>query len=144
MAYQARRKKLYEEDFELVDENGVTCHVLHVALDPDAMAAKLSAKHLALVKALQKVHSVDAKESPEEALEVIGNATTDILEAVFGQEDAKTIIGFYNGKYIMMTKEVIPFVTEVVIPEVRKMAQKNRKEIAAGYGRPKALFFGRK
>ena len=57
---------------------------------------------------------------------------------------AKTIIGFYGGKYIMMTKEVLPFVTEVVIPEVRKMAQKNRKEIAAGYGRPKTLFFGRK
>ena len=33
MAYQAKRNKRFEEDFELVDENGVVQHTLKVSLD---------------------------------------------------------------------------------------------------------------
>ena len=37
MAYQAKRNKRFEEDFELVDENGVVQHTLKVSLDADDM-----------------------------------------------------------------------------------------------------------
>ena len=144
MAYQARRKKLYEEEFELLDENDVVVHKLHVELDPDAMAKKLSVKHLALTNALQNIHGIEVDKTPVDAVEAVDSAVKDILEAVFGPDDAKTIEDFYGGKVIMMTREVLPFVTDVVIPEVRKMAKQNRKTVAAGYGRPKFPGFGRK
>jgi len=32
MAYQAKRKQLYTEDFELTEENGTVVHRLHVEL----------------------------------------------------------------------------------------------------------------
>ena len=68
MAYQAKRKKLYTEDFELAEEDGTVVHTLHVALDPDSMARKLSEKHMALVKALQDVKAIDVQTVPSLSL----------------------------------------------------------------------------
>lgn len=142
MAYQAKRKKLYTEDFELTEEDGRVIHTLHVSLDPDSMAVKLSEKHAALVRALQDINKM--KEENTGVLETIGNAVTDILEAVFGQEDAETIIDFYQGRYIEMCKEVIPFVTDVVVPQVRSLARENKQSIIAGYNRKQRRLFGKK
>lgn len=142
MAYQAKRKKLYTEDFELTEEDGRVVHTLHVSLDPDSMAVRLSEKHAALVRALQDINQ--AKENSDGALEKIGNAVTDILEAVFGQQDAKTVIDFYQGRYIEMCREVIPFVTDVVVPQVRNLARENKQSIIAGYNRKQRRLFGKK
>lgn len=142
MAYQVKRKKLYTEDFELAEEDGRVIHTLHVSLDPDSMAVKLSEKHAALVRALQDINQV--KEESDGALEAIGNAVTDILEAVFGPEDAKIIIDFYQGRYIEMCREVIPFVTDVVVPQVRNLARENKQSIISGYNRKQRRLFGKK
>ena len=118
MAYQAKRKQLYTEDFELTEENGTVVHRLHVELDPDSMAVRLSEKHMDLVRALDDVKRCNGNTTTEDGLEVVGRAVTDILEAVF--------------------------VTGVVIPEIRKIAQENKKTIAAGYNRKQRSMFGRK
>ena len=134
MAYQAKRRKIYEEDFQLLDENGNVVHSLRVSLDADSMVAKLSEKHVALVNALKNIQNAKNATS-ENALTILGNTVIDILEAVFGQEDAKTILDFYENKYVEMCQEVIPFVTGVVIPEVRKIAQANKKQVLSQYNR---------
>lgn len=144
MAYQAKRKRLYTEDFELTEEDGTVVHTIHVALDPDSMARKLSEKHMGLMKALQDVKAIDVQVVPGEALESIGAAVKDILEAVFGADDTGMIMDFYDNRYLEMCTEVMPFVTTIVIPEVRKMAQENKRTIAAGYSRRQRHIFGRK
>ena len=143
MAYQAKRKKLYTEEFELIEEDGTVVHSLHVALDPDSMAKNLSEKHMALVKVMQEMKDVNVKSAPGEALETMGTAVIDILEAVFGVDNAAIIVEFYNNRYVEMCTEVMPFVTGTVIPEVRRMAQENKKAIAAGYNRKQRRIFGR-
>ena len=132
MAYQAKRKKIFEEEFQLVEEDGAVVHTLKVSLDADSMVKKLSEKQVALMQALKNVQNV--KES-EDGLEVLGNTVVDILEAVFGKEDTNTILEFYDNKYIEMCQEVMPFITDVVIPEVRKIAQANKKQILSKYNR---------
>ena len=134
MAYQAKRRKIYEEDFELLDENGNVVHSLRVSLDADSMVAKLSEKHVALVNALQNVQNAK-NTAGEDAITVLGNTVIDILEAVFGKDDAKTIIDFYDNRYIEMCQEVMPFVTGTVIPEVRKISQANKKQVLSQYNR---------
>ena len=119
-------------------------HTLHVALDPDNMAKKLSEKYTALVKALQEVQGINAQKDPGAALETVGNAVTDILEAVFGADDTRVIVEFYNGHYMEMCTEVMPFVTATVIPAVRRIARENKKVVAAGYNRKQRRLFGKK
>lgn len=142
MAYQAKRKALYTEDFELTEEDGTVVHTLHVALDPDSMAKKLSVKQMDLVAAMNEMKGMNTAEAPEQALEKLGLAVTDVMEAVFGADGAAIIIEFYQERYIEMCQEVIPFITGVVIPKVRKMAQGNKRQTAAAYNRK--AFFGKK
>lgn len=145
MAYQAKRKKVYQEDFELVDEEGRVVHSLHVSIDPDSSVKNLSVKYLDLVHALDALNGADPDHAPAEALEIVGRTVTDILQAVFGEDDARLILDFYENRYIEMCQEVMPFVTGTVIPQVRKMAQDNRATIAAGYNRKaRRKLFGKK
>lgn len=147
MAYQAKRKKEYVEEFQLVKDDGSVVKTILVKLDADSVVKNLSEKHVALVRALEDVRSVSASNEAEDkarGLEVLGSAVTDMLEAVFGAEDARVIVDFYEGRYIEMCSEVVPFITSVVIPGIRKIAKDNKKAALAGYGqRPRGLF-GRK
>lgn len=142
MAYQAKRKNIYTEDFELTEEDGTVVHTLHIAIDPDSMAKKLSVKQIDLVNAMNGIKDMNVTEEPEQTLEKLGMVVTDIIEAVFGSEGTAVIIEFYQGRYIEMCQEVVPFITGIVIPKVRKMAQGNKKQVAAAYNRKS--FFGKK
>lgn len=133
MAYQVKRKKRFIEDFELIDEKGNLFKTLHVELDADDMVAKINRKYTALCQALKETTEIKRKSQSNEeisdCIEKLGNAVVQMLEAVFGVEDAKTIVEFYDNRYIEMCNEVVPFITKVVIPrlyDIRKQNMKNR------------------
>lgn len=139
MAYQAKRHKKFQEDFELVNESGEVVHLLHVSLDADDMVVKISRKYAALTKALAETTEMKRKaENPGEiqkSVEILGTAVVDLLEAVFGTEDAEKIIRFYEGRYIEMSQEVIPFITQHVIPKLIEMKKDNKRAVLSGYNR---------
>lgn len=138
MAYQAKRKEIYQEEFQLVEADGTVAHTLQVSLDADSVVRKLSEKHLALVHAMQEIQQYqrpDSQEEPERQLAMLGSTLVDLLEAVFGQADTRTIVEFYENRYLEMCQQVLPFVTEVVIPQVRRISQNSRKEVLSQYSR---------
>lgn len=141
MAYQAKRNKRFEEDFELVDENGVVQHTLKVSLGADDMVAKINRKYTALVRALSDVQEIKRKEASNEqlsdAVEMLGRAEIDMFEAVFGADGTETIQQFYKDHYIEMAKEVIPFITGVVIPRLTEIKAENKKALVSQYNRAK-------
>ena len=145
MAYKAKRQERVIEDLELCNVDGTVVKTIHVELDADNMVQKLSEKHLALINALKNVREVkDASTEEEKAngIEVLGAAVVDLFEAVFGREDARSILDFYGNRYVEMCQEVVPFITQIVIPEVRKIAKQNKKAALAGYTRKNSLFSG--
>lgn len=137
MAYQAQRHKRVVEDLELLNEDGTVAHVLHVDLDPDNMIVKLSRKYTELTKALVEVESMKREgmsaEETVEAVEKLGRIEIDMIESVFGEEDTKTILAFFENRYEEMAKEIIPFITSVVLPQINKIRAENRKLAKAGY-----------
>lgn len=146
MAYRAKRSKRFTEEFELEDENGNVVKTLQVSLDADDMVAKLNRKYTALVKALNDTtelkRQTENAEIVEGCVETLGRAVVDMLEAVFGAEDAKVIVDFYEGRYIEMCKEVLPFITQCVIPRCNEIKKENQKSILQSYNRKqrRALF----
>lgn len=133
MAYQAKKNKQFIEDFELIDENGDLFRILQVRLDADDMVAKINRKYTDLCQVLKETTEIKRKSHSNEEIadcvEKLGNAVVQLFEAVFGIEDAKTIVEFYDNRYIEMCNEVVPFITKVVIPrlyDIRKQNQKNR------------------
>lgn len=143
MAYKAKRQERVIEDLELCNADGTVVKTIHVELDADNMVRKLSEKHLALINALKNVQEVkDASTAEEKAngIAVLGAAVVDLFEAVFGREDARSILDFYGNRYVEMCQEVVPFITQIVIPEVRKLAKQNKKVALAGYARRNSIF----
>jgi len=139
MAYQARRSARITEDLELLDENGEVRQVIHVDLDPDTIAGNVSKKYVALLEVQRKLPKLqeglkEGGEAADKIYEELGKAYFDLMEAVFGAEDTVRIAEFYDGRLMEMTKELSPFLFNVVIPKLRKAAQKNRKSRAAAFG----------
>ena len=139
MANQAKRRKHFEENFELADEQGRVVKTLAVKQDADDIVGKVHRKYTALTKALSDTADLQRKaaegQEAAEAIEILGEAVVSLMEAVFGPEDTKTITEFYEGRYIEMTQEVLPFITKVVIPRCMEIKKENQKRILQSYDR---------
>lgn len=139
MAYQAKRSKKVIEDFELVNENDQVEHVLHVELDAGSMVEKIRKKYVDLVRVQEEVSNINPKESSVEEVQnaytKLGMSVVAIIEAVFGVEDGGKILEFYENNYVDMVRQVIPFITTVVLPKMNEVAQQNKKEILSSYNR---------
>lgn len=145
MSYKAKRQDRVIEDLELCGSDGKVVKTIHVELDADNMVRKLSEKHVALINALKNVQEIkDASTEVEKAnaVTVLGATVVDLFEAVFGREDAECILDFYGNRYVEMCQEVVPFITQIVIPEVRKIAKQNKKTALVGYSRRNSIFSG--
>lgn len=139
MAYQAKKHRRFREDFELINEDGEIAHTLHVDLDADDVAVRISKKYTGLMRSYADVSSMNTKmastEEASQCFDKLGRAVTDLLEAVFGKEDAATILDFYENRYVEMTKEVVPFITQTVVPRCIEIRNENKKGILKGYNR---------
>ena len=146
MAYQARRQKKLQEEFQLVDERGEVVKTLYVSLDADTTVVNINRKYAALTKSLYETNELRRKainsEQLEECLEKLGRAVVNILGAVFGEEDTEFILQFYDNRYIEMTQEVMPFISEVVLPRLLELKKENQKMITSKYNRKQRRFLG--
>ena len=148
MAYQTKRSKKYVEDFELVDAEGNIKHTLHISLDADDMTVKINRKYVALTRALSETteakRKVETAEDLQGVFETLGNAMVDLLQAVFGEENAKTLLEFYENSYIEMSREVLPFISGVVIPRMIEIRKDNQKALLGKYNRKQKRIFLRR
>ena len=148
MAYQAKKSKKYVEDFELVDAEGNIKHTLHISLDADDMTVKINRKYVALTRALSETteakRKVETAEDLQGVFETLGNAMVDLLQAVFGEENAKILLDFYEDSYIEMSREVLPFISNVVIPRMIEIRKDNQKALLGKYNRKQKISFLRR
>lgn len=148
MAYQAKRSKKYVGDFELVDAEGNIKHTLHISLDADDMTVKINRKYVALTRALSETteakRKVETAEDLQGVFETLGNAMVDLLQAVFGEENAKILLDFYEDSYIEMSREVLPFISNVVIPRMIEIRKDNQKALLGKYNRKQKISFLRR
>ena len=93
MAYQAKRRQRFEEDFELVNESGEVEHTIHVSLDADDMITKITRKYTDMIKVLSETteakRQADNPEAIADSIDKLGGAVVTLFQAVFGDEDTK-------------------------------------------------------
>lgn len=135
MAFKLKRFKK-TESLELVNEEGVTEKVITVRLDKAGLAMKASKKYVEIQRLQAMAEKARGKENAEELVTKLGQTVIDFFEVIFGEEDTKAILEFYEGNYIEMALEVMPFIQEKVLPTVRAIAQQNRRTAITSYSRP--------
>lgn len=135
MAYQVKRSVKTIEELELADETGEVVEKIEVRLDVDGLAEKASKEYVNLINIQKRVAGMKTEDVSPELLEEVGSAVLTLCRTVFGEADTNRIVAFYDNNWIEMCTNVIPFVIDVCIPQIRKIGQNKRKNAAKGYNR---------
>ncbi len=144
MAYQVKRSARVEETLELLDEQGKVVESIHVSLDPDSVVEKVSRRYSELLNMQSKIEQITKLEDKAQVYEELGTAVCELFKTIFGEKDTERIVAFYTDNYIEMCRNIMPFITGVVIPQVRKISQDNRKSVMQSYNRKQRRSLGRK
>lgn len=85
------------------------------------------------VKCQKKIALAQAKirenKNDGDALAGLGEAVIALFGLLFGEEQTKAIVEFYENRTASMLADFLPYIAQVIIPEIQK-AQKN---LAATY-----------
>ena len=86
-----------------------------------------------VVKCQKKIALAQAKirenKNDADALAGLGEAVIALFGLLFGEEQTKAIVDFYENRTASMLADFLPYIAQVIIPEIQK-AQKN---LAATY-----------
>ena len=123
--YQLKKDVPFEDDIELLDESGKVVHTIHVSLCMN----KLLGRYNETVNALKSAEiAIDPKD--EQSLEAYGKIVMQLLRLIFGA-DADVILAHYEGRYLEMLDNIMPYIFHTIGPELRKLSRQRMNALKA-------------
>ena len=123
--YQLKKNVPFEDDIELLDESGKVVHTIHVSLCMN----KLLGRYNETVNALKAAEiAIDPKD--EQSLEAYGKIVMQLLRLIFGA-DADVILAHYEGRYLEMLDNIMPYIFHTIGPELRKLSRQRMDVLKA-------------
>ena len=123
--YQLKKNVPFEDDIELLDESGKVVRTIHVSLCLD----KLLGRYNETVNALKAAEiAIDPKD--EQSLEAYGQIVMQLLRLIFGA-DADVILAHYEGRYLEMLDNIMPYIFHTIGPELRKLSRQRMDALKA-------------
>ena len=127
MAYQLKKKRHINKKLELVGNNGEVEKTLVVDIIVDEFRNRYP-KVMADVKRAEAM--LDASgDSDVEAITASQIALEAVFVLVFGKEQTRDFLEYYENRYSEAFIDVIPFITDEIIPEVQKAVEEENKRI---------------
>lgn len=80
----------------------------------------------------KKLESYDKekKEAPVELMTLLGDTIVYIFQLLFGEDNTKKIVEFFEGEYDEMFSALLPFITKELIPKIKETAKTDSEEMA--------------
>ena len=123
--YQLKKDVPFEDDIELLDESGKVVRTIHVSIRMD----KLLGRYNETVNALKSAEiAIDPKD--EQSLETYGQIVMQLLRLIFGA-DADVILAHYEGRYLEMLDNIMPYIFHTIGPELRKLSRQRMDALKA-------------
>ena len=123
--YQLKKSAPFEDDIELLDESGKVVRTIHVSLCMN----KLLGRYNETVNALKAAEvAIDPKD--EQSLEAYGKIVMQLLRLIFGA-DADVILAHYEGRYLEMLDNIMPYIFHTIGPELRKLSRQRMDALKA-------------
>lgn len=123
--YQLKKNVPFEDDIELLDESGEVVRTIHVSLCMN----KLLGRYNETVNALKAAEiAIDPKD--EQSLEAYGQIVMQLLRLIFGA-DADVILAHYEGRYLEMLDNIMPYIFHTIGPELRKLSRQRMDALKA-------------
>ena len=123
--YQLKKNVPFEDDIELLDESGNVVRTIHISLCMN----KLLGRYNETVNALKAAEiAIDPKD--EQSLEAYGKIVMQLLRLIFGA-DADVILAHYEGRYLEMLDNIMPYIFHTIGPELRKLSRQRMDALKA-------------
>ena len=123
--YQLKKNVPFEDDIELLDESGKVVCTIHVSLCMN----KLLGRYNETVNSLKAAQvAIDPKD--EQSLEAYGKIVMQLLRLIFGA-DADVILAHYEGRYLEMLDNIMPYIFHTIGPELRKLSRQRMDALKA-------------
>lgn len=123
--YQLKKNVPFEDDIELLDESGNVVRTIHISLCLD----KLLGRYNETINAMKAAEiAIDPKD--EQSLEAYGQIVMQLLRLIFGA-DADVILAHYEGRYLEMLDNIMPYIFHTVGPELRKLSRQRMDALKA-------------
>ena len=123
--YQLKKDVPFEDDIELLDESGNVVRTIHISLCLD----KLLGRYNETINALKSAEiAIDPKD--EQSLEAYGQIVMQLLRLIFGA-DADVILAHYEGRYLEMLDNIMPYIFQTIGPELRKLSRRRMDALKA-------------
>ena len=123
--YQLKKDVPFEDDIELLDESGKVMRTIHVSICMD----KLLGRYNETINALKSAEiAIDPKD--EQSLEAYGQIVMQLLRLIFGA-DADVILAHYEGRYLEMLDNIMPYIFHTIGPELRKLSRQRMDALKA-------------
>ena len=123
--YQLKKNVPFEDDIELLDESGKVVRTIHVSLCMN----ELLGRYNETVNALKAAEiAIDPKD--EQSLEAYGQIVMQLLRLIFG-DDADVILAHYEGRYLEMLDNIMPYIFHTIGPELRKLSRQRMDALKA-------------
>ena len=123
--YQLKKSAPFEDDIELLDESGNVVRTIHISLCLD----KLLGRYNEAINALKAAEiAIDPKD--EQSLEAYGQIVMQLLRLIFGA-DADVILAHYEGRYLEMLDNIMPYIFHTIGPELRKLSRQRMDALKA-------------
>ena len=123
--YQLKKNVPFEDDIELLDESGKVVRTIHVSLCMN----KLLGRYNETVNARKAAEiAIDPKD--EQSLEAYGQIVMQLLRLIFGA-DADVILAHYEGRYLEMLDNIMPYIFHTIGPELRKLSRQRMDALKA-------------
>ena len=75
---------------------------------------------------LQKQNQTDP--GNEAVINGIGECVAQTMTLLFGEENAEAIIRFYDNDLAQMLMDVFPYIRDVIIPQIEKIAKERKQQ----------------
>lgn len=138
MAVLERKKKLVDT-LELKNEDGSTFAILNIDLDVDRIMTEYNRARNDVIRAQQKI-----KADPQnpEILNEYGKAIVSVLDVLFGTENTKKLLEFYENKYSELLEMIFPYISNEIEPRMREIVNDKVAKMKAQFNRKQWRKFG--
>lgn len=72
----------------------------------------------------------EQKETPVELMTLLGDTIVYIFQLLFGEDNTKKIVEFFEGEYDEMFSALLPFITKELIPKIKETAKFDSEQMA--------------
>lgn len=125
--HELKRSHKIKEELKIGDE------IITINLDADSITREFRKRQIEIVHAEKAVRQLQKdgidKLKIDDALGIYGEAIISLFNLIFGDENTIKIIDFYEDNYIEMSQEVIPYINNVIYPQIQNVAQKQKEQL---------------